>query len=198
MVLLLGSWLGLVPHAVTAAILVLMASRMVDDGTRHMALQVLLRQASMAREQYRLLLANFSVVLLVALVVVFGDMLKGVAVGVLAAMFLFVRAGMRAVVRRVTTAEMRRSLKVRSIADMQVLACQGTQVVIIEAEGADAIMMNCLPGLRKPHKHVPPCMGFMSLRDEGIPAGCQSDLNATLTMMLVQDRKSTRLNSSHS
>lgn len=58
---------------------------------------------------------------------------------------------------------------------------------VLEAEGGDALMMNCLPGLRKPHKHVPPCMGFMSLRDEGIPAGCQSDLDATLTMMLVQE-----------
>ncbi|MCJ7674125.1 MAG: hypothetical protein MUO33_03120, partial [Sedimentisphaerales bacterium] len=57
---------------------------------------------------------------------------------------------------------------------------------IIQAEQADAIMMDCLPGLRKPHKHPPPCMGFMSLRDEGIPAGCQADLNATLTLMLVQ------------
>ena len=57
---------------------------------------------------------------------------------------------------------------------------------IIEAEKADAIMMDCLPGLSKPHKHPPPCMGFMSLRDEGIPAGCQADLNATLTLMLVQ------------
>ena len=58
---------------------------------------------------------------------------------------------------------------------------------LIEAEGADAVMMECLAGLRKPRKHVPPCMGFMSLRDEGIAAGCQSDLNATLTMMLVQE-----------
>lgn len=58
---------------------------------------------------------------------------------------------------------------------------------IVEDEQGDALMMNCLPGLRKPHKHVPPCMGFMSLRDEGIPAGCQSDLNATLSMMLVQE-----------
>jgi hypothetical protein len=57
---------------------------------------------------------------------------------------------------------------------------------LVEAEGADALMMNCLPGLRRPHQHVPPCMGFMSLRDEGVPAGCQSDLPATLTMMLVQ------------
>lgn len=58
---------------------------------------------------------------------------------------------------------------------------------VVEAEQADAIMMNCLPGLKKPHKHVPPCMGFMSLRDEGIPAGCQSDLDATITLLLVQE-----------
>ena len=57
---------------------------------------------------------------------------------------------------------------------------------IIETEHADAVMMDCLPGLKKPHKHCPPCMGFMSLRDEGIAAGCQSDLNATLTLMLAQ------------
>jgi len=57
---------------------------------------------------------------------------------------------------------------------------------IIKTEEADAVMMDCLPGLKKPHKHPPPCMGFMSLRDEGIAAGCQADLNATLTMMLVQ------------
>ena len=57
---------------------------------------------------------------------------------------------------------------------------------IIKIEKADAVMMDCLPGLRRPHKHCPPCMGFMTLRDEGIAAGCQSDLNATLTLMLVQ------------
>jgi len=57
---------------------------------------------------------------------------------------------------------------------------------LLAAEKADALMMDCLPGLKIPHKHPPPCMGFMSLRDEGIVAGCQSDLNATLTMMLVQ------------
>jgi hypothetical protein len=58
---------------------------------------------------------------------------------------------------------------------------------LIEAEKADAVMMDCLPGLKIPHKHVPPCMGYMSLRDEGIAAGCQSDLSATLTLMLVQE-----------
>lgn len=58
---------------------------------------------------------------------------------------------------------------------------------IIKTEEADAVMMDCLPGLRKPRKHCPPCMGFMTLRDEGIAAGCQADLNATLTLMLVQE-----------
>lgn len=57
---------------------------------------------------------------------------------------------------------------------------------IIETEQADALMMDCLPGLKIPHRHVPPCMGFMSLRDEGIPAGCESDLDATLSLMLLQ------------
>jgi len=57
--------------------------------------------------------------------------------------------------------------------------------VVADAK-ADAVMMDCLPGLQHPHQHVPPCMGFMDLRDGGIPAGCESDLDATLTMMLVQ------------
>jgi hypothetical protein len=57
---------------------------------------------------------------------------------------------------------------------------------LIERENADAVMMDCLPGLMRPHRHVPPCLGFMSLRDEGIPAGCQSDLDATLSLMIIQ------------
>lgn len=57
---------------------------------------------------------------------------------------------------------------------------------ILEREKADAIMMTCLPGLRHPRRHVPPCMGFMDLHDEGIPCGCESDLDATLTLMLMQ------------
>jgi hypothetical protein len=58
---------------------------------------------------------------------------------------------------------------------------------VLEREKADALMMECLPGLKIPHEHVPPCMGFMSLRDQGIVAGCESDLDATLTMMLLQN-----------
>ncbi len=56
---------------------------------------------------------------------------------------------------------------------------------LVAREKADAIMMDCLGGIRR-REFPPPCMGFLTLRDEGVPAGCQNDLNATLTMMLVQ------------
>jgi hypothetical protein len=58
---------------------------------------------------------------------------------------------------------------------------------IIAEEKGDALMMNCLAGLRKPRKHVPPCMGFMTLMDEGIAMGCEADLDGTLTMMLLRE-----------
>ncbi len=58
---------------------------------------------------------------------------------------------------------------------------------ILAEEQGNALMMNCLPGLAAPHKHVPPCMGFMALMDEGIAMGCESDLDGTLTMMLLQE-----------
>lgn len=58
---------------------------------------------------------------------------------------------------------------------------------VLEEEKGDALMMNCLPGLRNPRRHVPPCMGFLTLRDQGVAMGCESDLDATLTQMLVQE-----------
>ena len=57
---------------------------------------------------------------------------------------------------------------------------------VVETAKGEAMMMEGLPGFQHPHQHVPPCMGFMDLRDRGIPAGCESDLDATLTMMLLQ------------
>jgi hypothetical protein len=64
--------------------------------------------------------------------------------------------------------------------------CYSVLKDIVVREKADAAMMTCLPGLQRPHKHVPPCMGFMDMRDEGIPTGCESDLDATLSLMLLQ------------
>ena len=56
---------------------------------------------------------------------------------------------------------------------------------LIEQERADAMMMKCLDGIQK-RVIPPPCMSFMDLRDAGMVAGCQNDLDATLTMMIGQ------------
>lgn len=52
---------------------------------------------------------------------------------------------------------------------------------LVEAEGADAVTMDCL----RRGKYMP-CMSFMTLRDAGAAAGCENDIPATLTLMLVQ------------
>ena len=51
---------------------------------------------------------------------------------------------------------------------------------ILEEENGDAIMMDCLQ-----RGQSIPCMSYMHLRDHGTAAGCQNDLDATLTMMLL-------------
>ncbi len=94
-----------------------------------------------------------------------------------------------AAVRKLADAYLKNARKVIQPTRTDIVEAAKTYFVlkkIIRDEQADAVMMDCLPGLKRPHEHVPPCMGFMTLRDEGIAAGCQCDLNATLTLMLVQ------------
>jgi len=101
----------------------------------------------------------------------------------------FKRTKVTDAVKKLAQAYLKNAEKVLQPAKADILEAAKAYFVlkrIIETEQADAVMMDCLPGLKKPHKHCPPCMGFMSLRDEGIAAGCQADLNATLTLMLVQ------------
>jgi L-fucose isomerase-like protein len=101
----------------------------------------------------------------------------------------FKRTKVTDAVKKLAQAYLKNAKKVVEPTKADILEASKTYFVlkrIIETEQADAVMMDCLPGLSKPHKHCPPCMGFMSLRDEGIAAGCQADLNATLTLMLVQ------------
>ena len=130
-----GNLIGLVPGAVTAGILVYLAITMVDDGVRRLCVQVLTQRAQLPPAQYRVLLANICVIVLVALVAVFGDIMKAVGVGVAAAMLLFVRSSMKPVIRRVFSAQYHRSLKVRSLDDMRVLEAEGGQIGVIEVEG---------------------------------------------------------------
>ncbi len=56
---------------------------------------------------------------------------------------------------------------------------------LIRREKVDAMMMKCLDGITA-RIIPPPCMSFMDLRDAGVVAGCQNDLDATLTMMIGQ------------
>lgn len=92
-------------------------------------------------------------------------------------------------VRQLAAAYRHNATKVVQPSDSDILEAARASVAlrrVLEAEKADAVMMECLAGLRHPHQHVPPCMGFMDLRNDGLPAGCESDLDATLTMMLFQ------------
>ena len=92
-------------------------------------------------------------------------------------------------VRELADRYLKNAIRIEEPTDADVLEAAKTYFVfkqILEEEQGDAVMMDCLSGISKPPKHVPPCMGFMSLRDEGIAAGCQADLNPTLTMMLIQ------------
>lgn len=134
-VLVFGSLIGYLPNAVTAGILIFYAYGMIDDGTRRLFAQVMLQQGEIAPAQYRVLRNNLTVVTLVALIAVFGDMMKAVGVGVAAAMVLFVRTSMKPVIRRVFDARQHRSLKVRTQEAAQRLEQHGQQIAVIEIEG---------------------------------------------------------------
>ena len=98
----------------------------------------------------------------------------------------FKRMGVTDEVREIADAYVRNALKVVEPSESDIIDAAKTYLVckrIIESEGADAFMMDCLRAIG-PEKPVP-CMAYMSLRDEGIAMGCQSDLNATLTQMLL-------------
>ncbi len=130
-----GKLTGLIPNAAIAAILFYYAFGMVDDGTRRLLRQVVTQYRIMEPQQYRILLANTLVILAVALVVVFGDMMKAMAIGVLAAVFLFVRSNTKPPIRRVYSARTQRSIKVRAPQDIELLRREGDRIAIIEVEG---------------------------------------------------------------
>ena len=134
-VLLAGQWASLVPGAVTAGILMFYSMAMVDDGARRLARQVFFERASISPEQYRVLLANFLVIVLVALVAAIGDMMEALGVGVMAAMVLFVQSSMKPVIRRVYDGRFHRSLKVRTPQDAERLQSDGARIIVVEVDG---------------------------------------------------------------
>jgi len=113
----------------------------------------------------------------------------------------FNRTETTAKVRDIAHTYLKNARKVVEPSEADVIDAAKTYVAckrILKAEEGDALMMDCL-GAIGDRQFPAPCMGFMSLRDEGIAAGCQNDLDATLTMMLVQylfDRPGFQQNSS--
>ncbi len=87
-------------------------------------------------------------------------------------------------VRELARAYMKNAKKIAEPAKPEIITAARIHFAIkriLETEKGDAIMIDCLRrGLYMP------CMSFMSLRDEGTAAGCENDLSATLTLMLVQ------------
>jgi len=57
---------------------------------------------------------------------------------------------------------------------------------ILESENGDALSLDCLGLLGKGLLPTTPCIGFSRLCDEGIPAGCEADLDSLLTMLILR------------
>lgn len=178
-VLLAGNTLSLVPQAVTAAIVIYYAIGMVDGGTRRIVEQLVTHRRQIARQYYRVLLANFAVILLVASVAVLGDMMKAVGVGVVAAMFLFVRTGMKPVIRRVTHGDRRRSHKIRTAEDAGRLNRDGAQIAIIEADGP--LFFGTADSIAQKIEKVSPQSNFLIIDLKRV-----SDIDTTGAMSLLQ------------
>ena len=87
-------------------------------------------------------------------------------------------------VKRIAQAFTKNAKEVREPKEADVLMAARVHVAvrrIMDEHGCNAIMMDCLT-----RGKLLPCMSFMTLRDEGIAAGCENDLAGTLTLMLVQ------------
>jgi SulP family sulfate permease len=136
-----GPWVGTVPRVVLAGVLTVVAFGMIDTWSRE-----LISRLKTAGGYRREIAANLAVVLSVAAVTVLANLIVAVAVGLAIAMVLFVTQMSKPIVRRVTDARSRRSLKVRERTDAELIAAHGAEVAIIELDGplffgtADALL----------------------------------------------------------
>jgi SulP family sulfate permease len=131
-----GAAITLIPQSVMAGLLIFFGYLMIDDGTHRLLQQLLFPREDVRGLQYKRLLVNFGVVLTVALVVVFGDMIKAAGVGVVMAVLLFFMTNIKPVMRRRLTGITHRSLRVRSMDASTVLDREGAQITMLEMEGS--------------------------------------------------------------
>lgn len=127
--------ISLLPEAVVAAVMLLVAGQMVNDWTRQLARQVLLQRGRLPRGEQRELDNEFLVMALVTVTAVLSDLKNAVLLGVVLALLLFVRSNTRSPVHRVHHGNNRRSLKWRGEREQQWLSEHGAAIVLLEAEG---------------------------------------------------------------
>ncbi|MBL8486155.1 MAG: SLC26A/SulP transporter family protein [Rhodocyclaceae bacterium] len=132
---LFGHWLGRMPIAVVASVLAVLAVNMVDPWSRRVIRQTLFGRGELDRQQWEHVAVNFAVLVLVAAVVLVGNMMQAVVVGVFAAMFVFVRTSTRPAVRRIHSGVVRRSNKVRTAAERALLDTRGDRIRVVEFDG---------------------------------------------------------------
>lgn len=125
-----------IPQSVMAGLLIFFGYLMIDDGTRRLLQQLFFPKEDVRGLQYKRLLVNFGVVMTVALVVVFGDMIKAAGVGVFMAVLLFFMTNIKPVMRRRLTGISHRSLRVRTMEATAMLDREGGQITMLEMEGS--------------------------------------------------------------
>jgi len=90
--------------------------------------------------------------------------------------------------RAIADEHLRGATKVIGAARQDVINGARSYVVartILAKEEADGISMDCL-GVLGPTKLALPCLAWSRMNDEGVPAGCEADLGAVASHVLVQ------------
>jgi sulfate permease, SulP family len=120
------------PQAAIAGVLIVVARSMVGNSI-HQSISEL--RAATERSDRLRSVGDLGVMLVVALITITYSFIAGLALGIIAAMVLFIRDQSRATVRRVQFGDLCRSLRVRSAEARRLQASHGKEIVIIEAEG---------------------------------------------------------------
>lgn len=122
------------PLAVTGGLLVVVSWIMVDEWSRRLPKQLWHRQG-LTRNQHRILVGNYLVMLTVVVTAVVASLIVAVFVGVVCAMLLFVQRNSGSMVRRELHGNLHHSLRQRSISRMRELEREGWRIVLLELEG---------------------------------------------------------------
>jgi SulP family sulfate permease len=124
-----------VPMAAIAGVFIAVAFSLVDTWSRRASV-TMLRCAVARRRPPQSLVLPYAVMALVALTAVFVSLTHGVAVGVVAAMLMFIRSNVRPSVRFVANGTSRSSRKVRPQRIAELLKANGARIAVVELDGA--------------------------------------------------------------